>query len=79
MSKCGQRIFEIDNVGLAGRVRTATSGQKLAGMNWLHIYMRKPLRNADKLKPGKPMVDAMTGQRYPPPPPQMPDYGPFWK
>ena len=44
--------------------------------------MRKVLRNPEACDPRKepePVVDPVTGQKFPPPPRQMPDYGKFWK
>ena len=71
VSKDGQRIFEMNNLPLAGAVNTKKSGQKLSTQKWLNIYLRKVLLNSKECDPRiqpEPIVDQRTGQKFPPPP-----------
>lgn len=82
VSKDGAKIFEINNARLAGLVNTKKSGQKLSTQKWLNIYLRKVLLNpieSDPRRKLEPIVDPATGQKFPPPPRQMPNFGKFWK
>lgn len=71
VSKDGSKVFEMDNLPLAGLVNTKKSGQKLSTQKWLNIYLRKVLLNPEACDPRKepqPVVDPVTGQKFPPPP-----------
>ena len=72
----------MNNLPLAGAVNTKKSGQKLSTQKWLNIYLRKVLLNSEECDPRiqpEPIVDQRTGQKFPPPHKQMPNYGKFWK
>ena len=53
VSKDGSKVFEMDNLPLAGLVNTKKSGQKLSTQKWLNIYLRKVLLNPEACDPRK--------------------------
>ena len=85
VSKDGQTIYELNNVELGGKVNTSKSGQKVSTQNWLNLYLRKVLLNPKECnkagtmgKEPEPVIDPVTGQKFPPPPRQEPNFGKFW-
>ena len=53
VSSDGQKIYEMNNLPLAGTVNTKKSGQKLSTARWLNIYLRKVLLNPKECDPRK--------------------------